>query len=68
MAGTKLGGLKAKQTNLEKHGEDFYERIGGMGGRAFCSMPKGFAANPALARLAGQIGGKISKRGKAKKK
>lgn len=31
-------------------------------------MPKGFAANPELAKRAGSRGGKISKRGPAKKK
>lgn len=28
MAGTKLGGQKAAQTNKERHGEDFYSNIG----------------------------------------
>lgn len=32
MAGTKAGGLKARQTNIERHGKDFYREIGRMGG------------------------------------
>ena len=60
MGGTKLGGLKAKATNIKKYGDDFYSRIGAMGGRA--GHTGGFAANPALARVAGRKGGKISSR------
>lgn len=33
MAGSRDGGLKAKETNYQKHGSDFYKRIGAMGGR-----------------------------------
>lgn len=66
MAGTKAGGLKARQTNIERHGKDFYREIGAMGGRN--GHTGGFAANPELAREAGRIGGKISKRGPARKK
>ena len=64
--GTKAGGLKASATNREKHGEDFYQRIGRIGGKA--GHTGGFAANPELARIAGAKGGKISKRGPAKNK
>lgn len=66
MAGTKAGGFKAAETNKERHGKDFYKKIGGKGGKA-TGVKKGFAANPELARKAGQKGGAISKRGKAKK-
>ena len=62
MAGTKEGGRKARETMYKKHGEDFYKRIGAIGGK-HCGM-KGFALNPELARKAGAKGGKISKRGK----
>lgn len=64
MAGTKAGGIKAAATNKAKYGSDFYAEIGRKGGRN--GHTGGFAANPQLARIAGSIGGKISKRGKAK--
>lgn len=65
MAGTKEGGLKAAAKNYELYGDDFYKKIGHKGGRN--GHTGGFAANPELARIAGQKGGKISKRGKAKR-
>ena len=65
MAGTKAGGLKARETNYRKHGKDFYARIGSKGGHN--GHTGGFAANPELAKIAGAKGGRISKRGKAKK-
>ena len=65
MAGSKSGGQKAAATNKERYGKDWYARIGVIGGRA-CVF-KGFAMNPELARKAGAKGGKISKRGPAKK-
>lgn len=65
MPGTKAGGIKAAKTNKLKQGEDFYKRIGAKGGRNTCGGMKGFALNPELAKIAGQKGGKISKRGKA---
>ena len=33
MSGTKAGGMKAAKTNLERHGADFYKRIGQKGGQ-----------------------------------
>ena len=60
MPGTKLGGQKAAITNKKKHGEDFYKNIGRKGGRN--GHTGGFASNPELAKLAGQKGGKISRR------
>lgn len=66
MAGTKAGGLKAKITNLERYGEDFYRNIGRRGGQN--GRTGGFYANRELARIAGAKGGRISKRGPAKRK
>jgi general stress protein YciG len=60
MAGTKVGGLKAARTNLKKHGNDFYAKIGAKGGRN--GHTGGFASNLALARVAGRKGGRISTR------
>lgn len=45
MSGTKAGGIKARQTNLEKYGRDFYALIGAKGGHnghsgGFASMSK----------------------------
>lgn len=64
MSGSRAGGLKASETNKQKYGKDFYKNIGRKGGKA--CVPKGFAVNPELAKRAGSIGGKLSKRGKAK--
>ena len=64
MAGTKAGGIKAAATNKKKYGKGFYAHIGAIGGRN--GHTGGFAANPELAKIAGQKGGRISKRGKAK--
>jgi len=60
MAGTREGGLKASQKNKEKFGEDFYKRIGRAGGKN--GRTGGFWANRELARTAGAIGGRNSKR------
>lgn len=65
MAGTKLGGQKAAATNKAKYGKDFYARIGQMGGKL--GHTGGFYANRELAREAGRVGGRISRRGVAKK-
>lgn len=65
MAGTKAGGLKAAATNKSKHGDDFYAIIGAKGGRN--GHTGGFAADHELARRAGAIGGRKSRRGPAKK-
>lgn len=65
MSGTKLGGQKASKTNKRLHGKNFYKRIGSIGGQN--GTTGGFYANPELAKTAGSIGGRISKRGKAHK-
>lgn len=62
MAGTKAGGKAAARTNKMKYGEDFYGRIGAIGGKR--GHTSGFAANRELARIAGAKGGRISRRTK----
>ena len=64
MVGTKAGGLKAAQKNLQKD-PNFYAKIGAKGVRN--GHTGGFAANPELARIAGAKGGRASRRGKAKR-
>lgn len=61
MAGTKDGGKRAAVANKKRYGEDFYKKIGSMGGRN--GNTGGFAANPELAKIAGAKGGKTSSRG-----
>lgn len=63
MSGTVAGGKKCAKANKERHGEDYYKRIGKLGGKAKTTKPKGFAANPALAKLAGHMAGSVGKRG-----
>ena len=41
MAGTKSGGQSAAETNIKRYGEDFYRRIGKIGGSK--SKTGGFA-------------------------
>ena len=62
MSGTRIGGLRTKETNIAKYGEDYYKNIGRLGGKA--STTGGFAANRELARIAGAKGGRISRRKK----
>lgn len=78
MSGTVTGGRKAAVTNLKLHGKDFYSRIGRIGG---CNgrgpgYKGGFASaeigadgltGQERARKYGAIGGRVSRRGKAKK-
>lgn len=63
MAGTKEGGKAAAATNKQKYGADFYARIGRQGGKL--GRTGGFYANRELASIAGAIGGRKSRRGKA---
>lgn len=65
MANNHEGGIKSRDKMLAQD-PDFYKRIGALGGSKPTVKPKGFAANPELARKAGAIGGRISRRGKAK--
>lgn len=61
MAGTKEGAAKAVKTNLERHGADFYARIGKKGGEK--GHTGGFASmTPARRSACGRKGGLISTR------
>ena len=62
MSGTIAGGKAAAKTNKKKYGEDFYGRIGAIGGKL--GKTGEFFANRGLARIAGRKGGLKSKRGK----
>jgi len=62
MAGTKQGGISARDTNYKLYGPDFYAKIGAVGGTK--GHTGGFYKNRELARIAGAKGGKISKRGR----
>lgn len=64
MPGTVAGGRRAAKTNKARYGENFYEMIGAAGGKI--SRGGGFAANRELAKAAGRIGGKRSKKGRKK--
>jgi uncharacterized protein len=62
MSGTKSGGKRAALTNKQVHGEDFFRRIGAMGG--LVSRGGGFTKETGA--LYGAIGGAMSRRGPAK--
>jgi hypothetical protein len=75
LSGTVSGGLKAKKTIIERHGSDWYKKIGRIGGHnsnsgGFGSTKVGKDGLTGLERAskAGRIGGLKSKRGPAKKK
>lgn len=53
------------KTMRDKYGEDYFQKIGAMGGKI--KTPKGFGVNKELARLAGAKGGRVSRRGKVEK-
>jgi hypothetical protein len=61
MSGTRIGGLKSAKINKAKYGEDFYQRVGALGGAA--CVPKGFSTS-GKASEAGKLGGTISSRRK----
>ena len=74
MSGTVAGGKKAAITNMKKQGADFYKRIGKKGGMN--GHTGGFASDKVgrdgltgyeRAKKVGSTGGRISRRGKAKK-
>lgn len=62
MAGTIEGGKAAAETNKRKYGENYYARIGAIGGKK--GSTGGFFANRELASIAGRKGGLISRRRK----
>ncbi len=62
MSGTRIGGKKAAARNKEKYGDDFYQKIGAIGGKI--SSTGGFYNNRELAMRAGRLGGLKSRRGK----
>ena len=67
MSGTVAGGMKAREIFYEKYGRDYFKNIGRKGGEV-CNPYKGYGSSQERAKRAGSIGGKISKRGPAKKK
>lgn len=65
MAGSKLGGLKAREQNYARHGRDFYRRTGAKGGASTAQdgTIKGFAAMSRKKRQeAGRRGGLTSRK------
>lgn len=58
--------MKAKEKILRTFGADFYREVGRKGG-SVSGIAKGFALNPEKAAEAGRKGGRISRRGPAKK-
>ena len=74
MAGTKAGGAKAAATN-KKNDPDFYRKIGAIGGKisttgGFASLKVGADGLTGLerAKVAGTVGGRVSRRGSSKNK
>jgi hypothetical protein len=74
MAGTKAGAAKAKKTIRERYGKDYFAEIGRKGGTnghtgefASETVGKDGLTGWERAKLAGAKGGKIGKRGPAKK-
>lgn len=66
MPGTKAGAQKTVETNKKRYGEDYYKVIGRKGGKN--GHTGGFYANRELARKAGAIGGRISRKPKVEDK
>lgn len=59
----RASGIKARNTIIARHGENYYARIGKKGGSRTDTKPKGFEADRALARRAGAKGGAASRKG-----
>lgn len=62
MSGNRTGGLKSATKVKARYGDDFYAKIGHIGGSR--GTTGGFASNLSLAKTAGSLGGAKSKRGK----
>lgn len=69
MSGNTEGGKLAAKANMARHGADFYAKIGAMGGKkgrtgGFASAKVGSDGLTGLqrAKLAGKLGGRISRR------
>lgn len=63
MAGNRIGGLKAAETNRRLHGEDHYSKAGKLGGSK--KVPKGFARMERKKHIEASFkGGQISRRTK----
>ena len=61
MSGNKIGGVKAAQANKSKYGDDYYIKMGKLGGSV--KVPKGFALmDKEKVRLAGVKGGSTPRR------
>lgn len=61
MSGTVEGGKKAVESVRKRYGDDHYRQIGAIGGSR--GRGGGFTGRPDLARHAGRLGGRISRRG-----
>lgn len=58
MSGSKLGGLRAAETNKKKYGKDFYAKLGSKGGKAK-NPNKGFGSmTPERRREVSRKGGR----------
>ncbi len=62
IGGTKEGGRKAAATNKQLFGDDWYSRIGAMGGRWDDPQRRWCARHPELASIHGKKGGQNSRR------
>lgn len=69
MSGTRIGGIKASETNIKLHGKDFYRRIGAIGGSksttggfASCKVGADGLTGPQRAKIVGGKGGLRSTR------
>ena len=60
MVQTIEGAKKARKTIFERYGKDFYKNIGRKGGKN--GHTGGFTSNRELAKIAGALGGKRSRR------